>query len=156
MKKLIAFLLLMISATAFSQIQIAQNKLLKNGQQYSFNQYDKVLENPEAVQLFRRAKRQSLASDILAGLGGGVMGYGLGEVIFGNDGGYNLSNDKETGWALVGIGAGIIGVAIPFVLFSKKNIHKAVETENGTASTAYQPHFRIGSSGSSLVLSYNF
>ena len=58
-------------------------------------------------------------------------------------------------WTIIGIGAGLIGIGIPFAIAADKNAKKAIAIENGEP-TAFQPYFKLESAGNGLALSYNF
>lgn len=66
-----------------------------------------------------------------------------------------IKQDKSAAWTAVGIGAGIVGIGIPFALAAKKNADKAIQLEN-SESTAFQPYFKVETAGNGLALSYHF
>ena len=99
---------------------------------------------------------------MFAGIGGGVLGFGLARALSGGETKVNINGqtqvvkqDKSTAWTAVGIGAGIVGIGIPFAIAANKNAKKALEIENGGA-TAFQPYFKLETAGNGMALSYNF
>ena len=159
MKKLIFLFAILICNFSFSQVTISGNKLMKDGQAYKLSNYKQVFSNTEAQSLFAKARTNSTVGNIIAGLGGGFMGFGLARALSGGDKTVIINGQtvtqKSKGWELVGIGAGLVGIGIPFALAAKKNTQKALELENGTG-TAFQPYFKIETAGTGLALSYNF
>ena len=159
MKKLIFFFTIFIFNFSFSQVTISGNKLIKDGKSYKFSKYQEVLTNSEAQVLFKRSRTNRTISNVFAGFGGGFMGFGLARALSGGDKTVIINGQtvtqKSKGWELVGIGAGLVGIGIPFALAAKKNTQKALELENGTG-TAFQPYFKIETAGTGLALSYNF
>ena len=159
MKKLIFLFTIFIFNFSFSQVTISGNKLIKDGKSYRFSKYQEVLTNSEAQVLFKRSRTNRTISNVFAGFGGGFMGFGLARALSGGDKTVIINGQtvtqKSKGWELVGIGAGLVGIGIPFALAAKKNTQKALELENGTG-TAFQPYFKIETAGTGLALSYNF
>ena len=159
MKKLIFFFTIFIFNFSFSQVTISGNKLIKDGKSYKFSKYQEVLTNSEAQVLFKRSRTNRTISNVFAGFCGGFMGFGLARALSGGDKTVIINGQtvtqKSKGWELVGIGAGLVGIGIPFALAAKKNTQKALELENGTG-TAFQPYFKIETAGTGLALSYNF
>ena len=159
MKKLIFLFTIFIFNFSFSQVTISGNKLIKDGKSYKFSKYQEVLTNSEAQVLFKRSRTNRTISNVFAGFGGGFMGFGLARALSGGDKTVIINGQtvtqKSKGWELVGIGAGLVGIGIPFALAAKKNTQKALELENGTG-TAFQPYFKIETAGTGLALSYNF
>ncbi|WP_326981077.1 hypothetical protein VUJ46_12400 [Chryseobacterium sp. MYb264] len=161
MKKIIVVSFILLSQIAFSQVSVTRKgKLLKDGQEYRMTEYEKVFQNTEAKHYFQKYRTNSTVSMIFGGIGGGCMGFGLARALSGGDktvtDQYGKQHKTETkGWGLVGIGAGLVAIAIPFALSSKKNFDKALNAENET-STAFYPYFKLEGSGNGMALSYNF
>ena len=161
MTKFLLLSVIFISNFAFSQVTIEKNHLLKEGKSYKLSQYDEVFQNPEAKSYVKKARTNNTIGQIFAGVGGATMGFGLARALSGgkttlttNNGPQTFKPDNSGAWAAVGIGAGIIGIGIPFVLSANKNLKKALDTENGTAqNTAY---FKFETAGNGFALSYNF
>ena len=73
-----------------------------------------------------------------------MVGYPLGTAIAGGD----------TNWALAGIGAGLIGVSIPFSSATNKNARTAVELYNAEVETSsiqyFNPEFHLVSNNKGI------
>ncbi|NPA09597.1 MAG: hypothetical protein GXO46_11475 [Chlorobi bacterium] len=170
MKKLLFTLLLSI----FPLISFAQNSdslklgksnrefFIKGDQKFKFSEYKKVFTNPEALNYMKKANTNSTVSQIFGAIGGGFIGFGLAKQILRTKTAYHNGVAYEvkdkSGWGLVGIGAGFVGIGIPFAISSGKNLKKAVDTQNqnpegGEAKTA---SYRLDITGNSIGLSYNF
>jgi len=161
MKKLVVLSFMMLFQTAFSQVSVTKKgKLVKEGQEYRTSEYEKVFQNEQARLYFRKYRTNNTVSMIFGGIGGGCMGFGLARALSGGDktitDQYGVKHKTETkGWGLVGVGAGLVAIAIPFALSSKKNFYKALDAENGT-STAFKPYFKLEGNENGLALNYNF
>ena len=163
MKKFTSFLLAFSCfAFTFGQVSIVKNKLYKDGQEYKMKEYEQVFSNEEARTLFKRARTNNAAGSVLGFAGGASMGFGIARLLSGNKatittnaGQQNVKTDNSNGWVLLGIGAGIVGIGVPFAISAKKNADKAIALENGEL-IGFQPHFRIETSGAGFALSYNF
>lgn len=163
MNKFLLFFAIMIAQSAFSQVTMSGNKLVKDGQTYKMSQYQDVFKNPEAVSYLKKARTNSTVGSIFAYTGGFSLGFGLSAVLFGPKkqvygsygSQYETKADKSVAWLVTGIGAGLIGIGIPFAVASNKNAQKALQLENGE-STAFQPHFKLETAGNGMALSYNF
>ncbi|WHF50824.1 hypothetical protein QGN23_10315 [Chryseobacterium gotjawalense] len=164
MKKILLLSLSICFQTAFSQVSMEKNQLVKDGTKYKFSQYEQVFQNAEARDYFKKARTNKTASEIFAYTGGFSLGLGIAEMIaqantktvynmFGDP--YKVKPDYSTAWTLIGTGVGLIGIGIPFALAADKNAKKAIQTENGE-STVFQPYFKLESAGNGLALSYNF
>lgn len=165
MKKLTLLLIGIIFSQCISaQVTFENGVFLKDGKTYRINEYKDVLENDEAEKLFKKAKSQGTLATIVGGVGGGLLGGGLGILLFPqkretiNQYGQRVveKQNSSDGWIFMGIGAGIIGAAIPIANSANKKAKKAIKIENGETSSAFKPHFKLESRGASLALSYNF
>lgn len=78
-------------------------------------------DNPQAKGYFRKAQTNVLFSNILDGVGGFLIGFQLGGAI--------VSGKVGSPESLL-IGAGLIGVAIPFEIGKNRNLKIAVEFYN--------------------------
>lgn len=80
-----------------------------------------VLEsNAQAYQQLKSAQSANTVASIIGGIGGALVGIPIGTAIAG----------KDANWALAGVGAGLIGVSIPFSVKANKLAKKAVNTYN--------------------------
>ncbi len=163
MKKFTSFLLgFACIAVTFGQVSFEKNKLYKDGQEFKAKEYKQVFTNEEAKALFKKARTNNTVGSVFGFAGGASMGFGIARLLSGNkatvttnSGQQNVKTDNSNGWVLVGIGAGIIGVGIPFALSANKNAEKAIALENNEA-IGFRPHFRIQTNGAGFALSYNF
>ncbi|MFD2564723.1 hypothetical protein [Aquimarina rubra] len=158
MKKVVWFLVFVLGVLHMSNAQKIEVKKAKKGYQYFQNGNEmtnetlfKVLEsNSESLKMIKRAKSNATFSTILAGAGGGLIGWPLGTALGGGD----------ANWTLAGVGAGLIVIAIPISLSTRKNINKAVESYNSslnsTSYNAFKPKFGIFANGNGIGLSMNF
>lgn len=160
MKKLFLFSLLLLFQFSFSQVSMSKGKLNKEGQTYKLSEYEQVFQNPDAIAYFKKYRTNNTVSLIFGGAGGACIGFGLARALSGGDktvyDTYGVAHELETkGWELVGIGAGLVAIGIPFALSAKKNQNKAIDAENGK-NTAFQPYFKMETLGTGLALSYIF
>ncbi|KFF73925.1 hypothetical protein HX13_15335 [Chryseobacterium sp. P1-3] len=163
-RKIISLLLLMGFQLHFSQdtLKSVNNKVIfqeiykkpfeKAGKQYKLKDYRQVITKEEALAYVRRARTNKTIGEVFAFSGGFCMGYGLFQALAGSK--YPGDNNKSRGWTMVGIGAGIVGIGLPFALSVNKNLIKAVDIENGTPPHTGQLNMNIGTNG--IGLSYNF
>ncbi len=158
MKKILLLGLMSCYTISFSQVSIEKNKLLNNGQTYKISQYEKVFSNSEALILMKKSRTNNTIAQIFGFTGGLAIGTGLGIVITGGNSNYTdlaKKDARKKAWTVVGIGAGLVGIGIPFALSSKKNQDKALEIENSN-SKAFQSYLKVESNGTGLALRYNF
>ena len=144
----------------FSQVSLSNGKLYKDGQNYRFSDYKQVFQNQEALNYYQNYKTNKTVSMIFGGLGGALMGFGFARALSGGDKTYvddngTVHKTETKGWGLVGLGAGLVAVGIPFSISAKKNLNKAIDTENNK-NTGFNPYFKLETSGTALALSYNF
>lgn len=98
-----------------------------NGESLKLNQVLEVMKpNPEAYKLMRSAKSSYDFSSFLGFTGGALIGWPLGTAVGGGD----------PNWALAGIGAGLILVAIPITSGFKKKASEAVSAFNQGSTSA--------------------
>ena len=82
--------------------------------------WDTVSKKPIAIHETETAKTNYYTGYVFGFIGGFMIGYELGGAIFG----------KSINWAVMGGGAGCIGISIPFYIGAKKHTRKAVELYN--------------------------
>lgn len=165
MKKSILILTVILSQFHFAQVSFDGKKFLKDGQSYKSKNYKQVFSDPVAQDYVKKARTNRVFGDVLGGIGGFGMGLSLGLIVSTpKERTYNLGygygsitqkTDNSARWTVFGISTGIALISIPFYVSAKKNIDKAVKTENGEA-TAFKPYFKLGSEGDRLAMSYNF
>ncbi len=159
LNKFLLFFAIFIAQCVSAQVTISGNRLVKDGQEYKFSKYKEVFTNPEAKTAFSKARTNSTVGQIFAYAGGFGIGFGLIPALQGNKtetrSGVVYKNDAGSAWTVVGIGAGLVAIGIPFAIASNKNAQKALTLENG-GETAFQPYFKLETAGNGMALSYNF
>lgn len=100
--------------------------------------------NPSAYEEMKRAKSNNDASTVIGAIGGFLVGWPLGTALAGGD----------PNWTMAGIGAGLIGVSIPFTALYTKHARKAVDIHNQAIQQASRNNFdfSIGITGNGLGL----
>ena len=159
MNKFLLFFAFFIAQNVFSQVTISGNRLIKDGQEYKFSKYRDVFTNSEAEVAFSKARTNSTVGQIFAYAGGFGIGFGLIPALQGNKtetrNGMVYKRDASSAWTVVGIGAGLVAIGIPFAIASNKNADKALKLENGE-EIAFQPYFKLETAGNGMAVSYNF
>lgn len=155
------FIALLMCHQAFSQVTLSGNRLVKNGETYKFSQYNEVFSKSEAKELFKKARTNSTVGQVFAYSGGFLIGFGIVPALKGKKqevrNGIVYENQPSKGWTIVGIGAGLVGISIPFGIAANKRAKEAIEIENNDIpNTAFQPYFKVESTGTGISLSYNF
>ena len=93
----------------------------QNGQIFKMRDLKRALiKNQEAYYQFEDAQPNYIATCIFSFTGGFLIGYPIGVAIRGD----------KANWAMAGIGAGLIGLSIPFTIKLNKQLKSAVETYN--------------------------
>ena len=135
---------------------------IKGDQTFKFSEYRKVFTHPEALGYMKKSNTNSTVAQVFGAIGGGFIGFGLAKEIFRNKTAYHngvaYKVKDKSGWGLIGIGVGAIGIGIPFAISAKKNLQKAVDTQNqnlGTNETK-ATSYRLDIRGNSIGLTYNF
>ena len=156
MKKIILLLMIAVISTASYSQKIDTEKtsggykFTQNGNKLSFSQLVDAMKNDqEAYALAKSAKSNYIASQVVGGVGGFVVGWNLGTAIGGG----------KPNWTIAGMGAALIIVSIPITSNSIKKMKKAVDHYNSNiTSTAYhfRPTYRIVSNGNGIGLSMSF
>lgn len=105
--------------------------------------------NEQAYDLIKSAKRNSAVGNSLMYIGAAMIIIPLGEVI-------KAGSFKYYG-AFAGIGAGMIGISLPFLIKANKKAERAVELYNsGLSGNIYnndKPQIYFGSTGTGIGLS---
>jgi len=109
---------------------------------------DRVKENPEAFKLMSKAKSNQAIGSVFGFAGGFLVGWPLGTAIGGGD----------PNWTLAAVGAGLIGVSIPFNAAYNKHATNAVHIYNeGLRKTSSRKvQFNMGVSYNRVGLKMNF
>lgn len=164
MKKIIVLVSAVFFQSAFGQVSLSGNKIMKDGVKYKYSKYEKVFVNPEAQQYFKKTRTNKTVAQVLAYTGGFSIGMGIGDMIAqGKErtvptimgGSYIVKPNYSTAWTLIGTGVGLVGIGIPFAMGAAKNAEKAIQIENGEP-VAFQPYFKLESAGNGVAMSYNF
>lgn len=138
------------------------NKMfLVNGESFKYSEYHEVFKNELALNYIKRAKSNKTAATIFGFAGGFGLGFGIvgaltnnkSKLVFDANGGAHIEKNN-TGWLIAGIGAGLIGVSIPFAIGERRNLLKAVDAENATKGKV--TYFQFQTTGNSVSLCYNF
>jgi hypothetical protein len=128
MRKSLFIVLILLSITYQAQsqtcndtISIVENHYEINGKPYKPNQLLTVLKsNPNAYNEMKKANANSAGAFIFAYTGGFMIGYPLGQALAG----------AKPNWALAGIGAGLVLIAIPFSTTSRTHAANAISIYN--------------------------
>src|SRR5690606_36991827 len=138
MKKILLFTVLCLFQISFSQVSLDKNKLVKEGVKYKFSQYEEVLHNIEARDYFKKARANKTVGEAFTYLGGFGLGFGLAQALQSEEKKINVKGTQTVkgerakgGWGIVGIGAGLVGVGIPFALAANKHAKRSMAIENG-------------------------
>lgn len=103
--------------------------ILKDGKPITLAEATGILaSNEQAAKIFQSAKSNNTFASIISGIGGFMVGWPIGTAIGGG----------EPNWAMAGIGAGLILVALPINGAYNKKAKEAVELYNqGKRSTSF-------------------
>lgn len=163
MKKL-ALTLLLIPVFSFAQIEETgkvslgmntKNFFIKDGEGFKLNQYKDIFTNQEAIDRIRRARTNKTFAEIITYTGSFGIGFGIGMALSVNSENQFSKKDKETGWTIAGIGAGLTLTSIPLWMGYSKNIQKAIELENGTSESP-TAQLKLNVNGNGFGLAYQF
>lgn len=89
---------------------------------------DLMQSNPEAYHEMKIAKNNYNAGQVIGGVGGFLIGWPIGTAIGGGD----------PNWTLAIVGAGLVGVSIPFSMAYTRHAKSAVRTYNrGLQQTSF-------------------
>ena len=97
------------------------NTYIYNNQVLTLDKLGTMMQdNAIATGYFKKAKGNSGFANVLGYAGGFLIGYSLGTAIGGG----------EVNWSVVGVGCGLIVIAIPVVSSANKNLKNAVNAYN--------------------------
>lgn len=104
--------------------------------------------NPAAYDVMKKAKRNNDIGQVFGFAGGFLIGFPIGTAIAGGD----------PNWLLAGIGAGLVGVSIPFSIRYHKNAGAAVAMYNdGIRSLGYHElEMKLGFAANGIGLTLKF
>jgi hypothetical protein len=78
-----------------------------------------VKKDPDAAVHVKRSRAWGIGAIVVAGVGGGLVGWSLG---------YAIEGDPN--WALIAVGGGAIAASIPLMVVSNSQLRKGVERYN--------------------------
>ena len=168
MKKL-AIALLLIPALSFAQVEETQtgkvelgtsgkNFFIKDGEGYKLGQYKQVFTNQEAINHIKKARTNKTFAEIITYTGSFGIGFGIGMALSVKDNELfegQVKRDRNTGWAIAGIGAGVALTSIPLWMGYSKNIRKGIKVENGTNENSVS-QLKLNVNGNGVGMAYQF
>ncbi len=154
MKKLFLLTIaLFLMNTSFAQNQAKEIDMKVNFWGLKFIQDDKSLSwkelvnatesNYDANLLIKKARTHNTISDITGLIGGGLIGFPIGQSI----------SDGDANWTLAYIGGGIALISIPFSFSAFNKVNKGIDDYNRSLnSNAYrfQPEFELVANGNGI------
>ncbi|WP_207431493.1 hypothetical protein [Sabulibacter ruber] len=158
MKKVVLLCLVLLTCVQVFAQSVSDTIEVKKGFSTVFRQNGRNLtpkqllditqSNPEAYKEMKIAKGKAGVANVLGYAGGFLVGWPIGAAIGGG----------EPNWALAGIGAGLIGVAIPFATSFSKHTQNAARIYNSGLTQTGMNHFdlKLGFTGNGLGLNLKF
>ena len=112
MKKTVLTLTMVFAAMTYCNAQKIEMEKVFGGYKYTqngnimrMNDLVKIMEsNQQAFNFMKKAQSNNIMAAIFSGAGGFLVGWPVGTALGGGD----------PNWTLAGVGAGLIGIAIPF------------------------------------------
>ncbi|UKM65535.1 hypothetical protein GSB9_02105 [Flavobacteriaceae bacterium GSB9] len=158
MRKIILSLTIVLGIATFCNAQNIEMEKVFGG--YKYTQNGRLMKmkdlvktmksNEQAFDFIKKAQTNYTIASIFGGAGGFLVGWPLGTAISGGD----------ANWALAGVGAGLIAIAIPFSSGANKNAKQAVELYNtslkSTSFYEFKPEFNVIANGNGIGLSMHF
>ena len=96
---------------------------------------DKLAKEPASADSVSAAKTYAVLGNILAAVGGFMIGWPIGQAIAG---------DSDPTWILAGIGGGLAVAGIPFAVASSNNFENAVDAHNESLKVRARSVARVG------------
>lgn len=97
-------------------------KYMINNEDVSSKEFSNQISiNADAFKIYKSGKNTYNWSNVLGFIGGGLIGWNLGELVGGK---------KDINWLPAGIGAGVLAVGIPLSTSATKKMKKGVELYN--------------------------
>ncbi|MGB5647091.1 MAG: hypothetical protein WBM55_08210 [Muriicola sp.] len=101
----------------------------QNGESLKMKELMKAVEsNSTSFELVKKARTRKTWAWILGNSGSALVGFSIGHALAGGD----------EGWSIAGIGAGLIGVAIPLSISGNKKAIKGIKLYNSTLGPTTQ------------------
>ncbi|MEL7148240.1 MAG: hypothetical protein AAFO69_17835 [Bacteroidota bacterium] len=140
MKQITIFLIILLSSYGFASAQRIETTKMPGS--YKFSQDGKTVNMPQlkeimasnvaATEYLKKAQSGNTFATVVAGIGGGFVGFPLGIALAGG----------KMSWGLFGTGVGIIALSIPIISKANKNTLKAVEVYNASLGNTSSHHYR--------------
>jgi hypothetical protein len=160
MKKIVLLTLAVLFVTTASQAQDQEiemkvnfwgYKFMKEGERLNWKELEEATTAVEnANLLIKKARGQHTTSIIMAVVGGGMIGWNLGQA----------RNEDDPNYTLAYVGGGIAAVGMGFSISSFNKVNKGVDlynlAVNKTAQYQFQPEFLLLSNGNGIGLSMRF
>jgi len=156
MKKAFFLLIVFISLTGINAQEITVEKVFggykfsRNGEKLSQKDVMEILKmNTQTAELAQAAQTNFTVGNILGFAGGFLVGWPLGSAIRGD----------EPNWTLAAVGAGLIGLSIPFTSAGNKKLKKALDLYNKSfqkSSYKFRPQYSISTNGNGIALVISF
>lgn len=158
MRKTILTLIFALATITFCNAQkiviekvFGGNTYTQNGDHMTMKDLVKTMQsNKQAFDLIKNAQSNNTLASIVGFAGGGLIGWPIGTAVGGGD----------ANWTLVGIGAGLVAIAIPISSSANKKATQAVELYNSSLNSTsfyeFKPEFKILANGNGIGLSMNF
>lgn len=130
---------------------------IKDGESYRLKEYNQIFSNEEAIKHIQKARTNKGFAKALTYVGSFGIGYGVGMALSKQEDGYGnkVHSNRNTGWTIVGIGAGVTLTSIPLWMGFAKNVDKAIALENGeTENVVSQLKLNVNKDG--FGLAYQF
>lgn len=109
-----------------------------NNHAYFFKERNEIFKNEEALKLLNSAHSKIIGSQLLAGAGGGFLGFTLSDLLLAKRGNFTeeqWSNKKKIRTVFLASGVALIGIAIPVSKSAVRKVEEAVNLENNTIRT---------------------
>ncbi|MDX1683993.1 MAG: hypothetical protein R3275_02090 [Saprospiraceae bacterium] len=158
MRRLIMTMLLAMTSITICHSQeitvikvLGDNCFIQDGRKMSMNDLVKKMEPYDDIyQVIRRAQSDRFYANIFGFSGGALLGWTGADALRG----------REVNWTLVLVGAGLVGVSIPFSKSENKRALRAVELYNSSLSSVpkqrSESDLGIGLTGNGFGLTMTF
>lgn len=167
MKKISILFTILLFCFSFSQkitLSKSGRRFEVSGAEYKMSEYKQQFQNPAAKSYIKDGRGLKTTANILGFAGGILIGAGLPNALSEKNSGIYYNADtgqmikfkgKKPGWTFVGLGIGLVAVAVPLAIIGNKKVKKGVQAENSFAPKS-QNYYQFDFTGDGLALSYNF